>query len=140
MAGAVDPVRSALMSRIRGKNSKPELVVRKVVHALGYRFRLHYHNLPGTPDLVFPRLRTALFVHGCFWHRHRSCPRATVPKTRAEYWAQKFNENVARDIQKSRQLRRMGWRVLVIWECETTDQHKLSAKLSKKLQVSTIRS
>lgn len=132
--GVVDPARSALMSRIRAKNSKPELAVRKVAHALGYRFRLHYHSLPGTPDLVFPRLRTAIFVHGCFWHRHRGCRRTTQPKTRAKYWSEKFEANVARDARKSRRLRQMGWHVFVVWECQTLDARKLAARLQRILK------
>ena len=127
---AIDPERSALMARVRDKNSKPELIVRRATHALGYRFRLHRRNLPGTPDLVFPRLRKAIFVHGCFWHRHRGCSRTTTPKTRAEYWQRKFAANVERDARKKRQLRALGWSVLVVWECKTADPDTLKKRLS----------
>src|SRR4051812_15883062 len=93
----VDPLRSALMSRIRGKNSRPEVVARRTVHAMGFRFRLHRRALPGSPDLVFPRLKKAIFVHGCFWHRHQGCSRTTTPKTRTDFWSDKFDANMRRD-------------------------------------------
>src|SRR5690606_17349794 len=109
--------------------SEPELRVRRVAHELGYRFRLHRRDLPGSPDLVFPRLRKAIFVHGCFWHRHPGCARATSPKTRAEYWQEKFLRNVARDAARLTELRELGWDVLVVWECETTNQRALAATL-----------
>lgn len=128
---AIDPERSALMARVRGKNSKPELIVRRLAHALGYRFRLHRRNLPGTPDLVFPRLRKVIFVHGCFWHRHQGCQRATTPKTRAAYWQSKFAANIKRDALKEHQLKELGWNVLVVWECETFDPETLTARLAK---------
>src|SRR5437868_4961254 len=95
--GRVDPKRSALMAKVRAKNSKPEIGVRRLAHALGFRFRLHRRDLPGTPDIVFPRFKKVVFVHGCFWHSHKGCPGATMPKTRARYWATKFNENATRD-------------------------------------------
>jgi DNA mismatch endonuclease (patch repair protein) len=116
---AVSSQRSALMARIGPKNSVPEMVVRKVAHGLGYRYRLHGRDLPGTPDLVFPARRSIIFVHGCFWHRHSGCKRCTHPKTRFEFWAEKFARNVQRDASNEEALRRAGWRVLVIWECET---------------------
>jgi DNA mismatch endonuclease (patch repair protein) len=125
----IDPKRSALMARVRGKDSKPERIVRRLAHALGYRFRLHYRNLPGTPDLVFPRLRKAIFVHGCFWHRHHGCTRTTTPKTRAAYWRTKFAANVERDARKERQLKALGWKVLIVWECETFDPITLARRL-----------
>src|SRR5256885_14520444 len=118
LAETIDPTRSALMARVRSKNSHPEMVVRRVAHALGYRFRLHRSNLPGTPDLVFPRIRKVILVHGCFWHRHPGCRRTTTPKTRGEYWATKFQENIERDARKEQALKALGWDVLVIWECE----------------------
>ncbi|HEX9274354.1 MAG TPA: very short patch repair endonuclease [Candidatus Binatia bacterium] len=126
----VDPARSALMARVRGKNSKPEIVVRRVAHALGYRFRLHRGNLPGTPDLVFSRLRKVIFVHGCFWHRHRGCSRTTTPKTRAAFWAEKFARNIERDALKASQLKALGWKVLIVWECETFNPDILSGDLA----------
>ena len=125
----VDRTRSALMSRVRGKNTKPEFVVRREAHALGYRFRLHRHDLPGTPDLVFPRLRKVVFVHGCFWHRHEGCSRTTTPTTRAAYWAQKFQQNIQRDRRNVAMLEELGWKILVIWECETIDRSGLLESL-----------
>lgn len=122
---AIDPARSALMGRIKGKNSRPEMVVRRTAHAMGFRFRLHRRDLPGTPDLVFPKLRKVIFVHGCFWHRHPHCKRTTTPKTRRRYWSEKFRDNVERDARKERELESFGWDVLVVWECETFDQHAL---------------
>jgi DNA mismatch endonuclease (patch repair protein) len=125
----VDPRRSALMARVRSKDSKPELVVRKLAHCLGYRFRLHRRDLPGTPDLVFPRFRKVVFVHGCFWHRHRGCARTTNPKTRSAFWSEKFEQNIKRDAIKHKQLKALGWDVLVVWECETFDDRKVSKRL-----------
>ncbi len=126
----IDPERSVLMGRVRGKNSKPEMVVRRVVHALGYRFRLHGRNLAGTPDVVFRRLRKVIFVHGCFWHRHEGCHRTTTPKTRAAFWASKFERNIERDALNESKLRALGWDVLVVWECETFDPIALADRLS----------
>jgi DNA mismatch endonuclease (patch repair protein) len=129
----VDPLRSRIMRAVRRTDTRPELVVRKLVHALGFRFRLHRKDLPGTPDLVLPRLNTVIFVHGCFWHRHASCAKTTMPKTRVEFWREKFDANTRRDARKNRQLRTAGWRVIVIWECETSDSAKLSRKLTSLL-------
>lgn len=121
--------RRRLMGRVKATNSKPEMQVRRLAHALGYRFRLHVRELPGTPDLIFPRHRKAIFVHGCFWHRHTDCYRATMPKTRADYWQRKFADNVERDARRLRELKGMGWRVLVVWECETNDLPRLRRRL-----------
>lgn len=110
--------RSWLMSRVRPKDSTPEMRVRKAAHALGLRFRLHRKNLSGSPDLVFPRHRTAIFVHGCFWHRHIGCHKASMPKTRVDFWQAKFDANVERDARAIESLERLGWRVAIIWECE----------------------
>jgi DNA mismatch endonuclease (patch repair protein) len=121
-------VRSRMMSGIRGKNTLPERAVRSVAHSLGLRFRLHRSDLPGKPDLIFPKYRTALFVHGCFWHRH-SCKLAATPKTRPEFWAMKFHDNVQRDARNRNQLEALGWRVVEIWECETRDIDQLAAQL-----------
>lgn len=121
--------RSALMARIRVAHTAPELVVRRLSHRLGYRFALHRKDLPGSPDLVFPRLRCIVFVHGCFWHRHINCRKASLPATRRVFWAEKLACNVARDAAACRRLRREKWHVLVIWECETKDETKLSKKL-----------
>lgn len=114
------PERSRLMSRIRGKNTGPELSVRRVAHSWGFRFRLHRRELPGCPDLVFPRLRKAILVHGCFWHHHDdpACRNAVLPKTRAEWWRAKLLANVERDARNLRDLQSLGWDVLVLWECE----------------------
>lgn len=118
------------MRRVRQRDTDPELVVRRVAHALGYRFRLHRRDLPGTPDLVFPKYRVALFVHGCFWHRHEGCPRATTPKSRRDYWLPKFAANVERDRRKEEALKSLGWRVLVFWECEINDLNSLKRRLA----------
>jgi DNA mismatch endonuclease (patch repair protein) len=118
-----------MMSRIRGKGTKPELLVRSAAHRLGYRYRLHVRSLPGSPDLVFPRRKLALFVHGCFWHRHEDCPYCYVPKSNIQFWREKFRINVQRDKRARTGLEEMGWRVAVVWECETTDSDSLRRKL-----------
>ncbi len=110
--------RSALMSRVRHHDTEPELRLRRELHALGLRFRLHRRDLPGTPDIVLPRYRAVVFVHGCFWHRHDGCRRATTPKSNVDMWLQKFAANVARDIRSQEALSAAGWRVYVVWECE----------------------
>ena len=112
------PERSALMAKIRGRDTQPEMFVRQLLHRQGYRFRLHAGDLPGRPDIVFRSRRKAIFVHGCFWHHHEGCKRATVPKTRATYWKRKFESNQKRDIASISALEGMGWKVMVIWECE----------------------
>lgn len=110
--------RSWLMSRVRGENTTPELTVRKYLHALGFRYRLHDRNLPGKPDIVLPKYRTVVFVHGCFWHRHRGCRYASMPKSNVKFWKGKFELNVARDKRNAAALRKAGWRCLTIWGCE----------------------
>lgn len=110
--------RSERMSRIRGKDSKPELALRRVLHRLGLRYRLHGTDLPGKPDLVFPRHKAVVFVHGCFWHRHGGCKIATTPKSNTPFWVEKFANNIARDARVIATLEDMGWRVFVAWECE----------------------
>jgi len=122
-------VRSKMMSGIRGKNTKPELQVRSILHKMGYRFRLHRKDLPGTPDIVLPRFRTVIFVHGCFWHRHEGCKFACTPKSRIEFWEEKFSRNMERDRRKILQLQQAGWNVEIIWECETTDMVTLGRRL-----------
>ncbi|MFK4808662.1 very short patch repair endonuclease [Devosia sp. ZW T5_3] len=117
--------RSWLMSQVKPKDTLPEIKVRKAAHALGYRFRLHRSDLPGRPDIVFPRLRLVVFVHGCFWHRHEGCKKAGMPKSKIEFWQDKFDRNVARDKANMAELQRLGWRVEVIWECETRDPKTL---------------
>ncbi|TAJ19843.1 MAG: DNA mismatch endonuclease Vsr [Rugosibacter sp.] len=119
MVDVVDPAtRSRMMSGIRGKNTKPELLVRKYLHAQGLRFRLHVKDLPGKPDIVFAKYRSVVFVHGCFWHHHTGCKYATMPSSRVDFWINKFSGNVARDQYQSAALEGLGWRVFVIWECE----------------------
>ena len=112
--------RSSLMSRIRGKNTSPEIAVRRFAHSLGFRFRLHQRDLPGTPDLVFPRLGKAILVNGCFWHHHQDlrCRNAVLPKTRQDWWRVKLLANVARDERNLKALGELGWKVLILWECE----------------------
>jgi DNA mismatch endonuclease (patch repair protein) len=110
--------RSYNMSRIRGKDTKPEMLVRQYLHARGLRYRLHTKELPGKPDLVFSGLRTVVFVHGCFWHRHEGCRYFVVPKTRTDFWLNKIGRNVVNDERQQEELRNQGWRVLVVWECE----------------------
>jgi DNA mismatch endonuclease (patch repair protein) len=128
---SVSPEVSARMSRIRKKDTKPELKVRKAAHALGLRFRLHRSDLPGTPDLVFPGRRVALFVHGCFWHQHGgpACPLVKLPRSRLDYWIPKLERNKARDTRVRTQLSAAGWRVVEIWECEARDPLTLEARL-----------
>ena len=125
--------RSENMRRIRSKNTKPELIVRSLVHRMGYRFRLHNKNLPGCPDLVFPRLKKVIFVHGCFWHQHRGCADGRMPKSRESYWAAKFLGNHTRDKKTRAELRRRGWGNLTIWDCETANSQKIESRLRKFL-------
>jgi len=120
MTDTVSPEkRKIIMSRVRGKDTKPEMAVRRWLHAHGFRFRLHRRDLPGSPDIVLPKYRTVIFVNGCFWHRHLGCPRTTTPKTRKDFWEKKFQANISRDIANEDRLRRLGWRVLIVWECRT---------------------
>ena len=123
--------RSQIMSRIKSKGSVPEMLVRRVIHRLGYRFRLHVKKLPGKPDLVLKRHKLIVLVHGCFWHRHQGCKISTIPKSNTEFWVTKFEGNVTRDLKNQKTLREMGWRVETIWECETKDWNKLTARLSE---------
>lgn len=122
------------MARIGPRDTKPEMVVRRLLHAIGRRFRLHRRDLPGTPDIVFPKSRKAIFVHGCFWHRHESCAKATTPKTRVEFWQEKFDRNMARDKRKEAELRAVGWDVTTVWECETRDLVALEIRLRDWLE------
>lgn len=122
MTDVVSPEkRSQMMSGIKGKNSLPEILVRKALFAMGYRFRLHRRDLPGTPDIAMPGRKIAIFVHGCFWHAHRGCKFATTPSTRTEFWTTKLRGNVDRDQRAVDKLAEMGWRVLNVWECSTRD-------------------
>ena len=118
MADVVDKLtRSRMMSGIRGKNTKPERVIRSALHSAGFRFRVHVSDLPGKPDLVFPKYKAVILVHGCFWHRHSGCWWNTNPSSNSEFWTAKFAQNVQRDAQNLLELRKLGWRVAVIWEC-----------------------
>ncbi|OYU12834.1 MAG: very short patch repair endonuclease [Comamonadaceae bacterium PBBC1] len=118
MTDVVDKAtRSRMMSGIRSKDTKPELIVRKYLHAQGFRFRLNVNSLPGRPDLVLPRWRTVVFVHGCFWHRHAGCRFTYTPKSRTEFWQKKFEQNIQRDAAAVLALKKLGWHVIVLWEC-----------------------
>lgn len=134
---ASDPLtarqRSELMSRIRSKDTKPEMVVRRLVHGMGYRYRLHAKELPGRPDLVFRPRRKAIFVHGCFWHRHVGCPANRLPTTRRKFWRDKLDGNARRDRRNEAALEEMGWRFLVIWECETKDLDRVAETVRRFL-------
>jgi DNA mismatch endonuclease (patch repair protein) len=123
--------RSANMAKVRGKDTGPEMRVRRLAHRMGLRFRLHRKDLPGRPDLVFPGRGLVVFVHGCFWHRHEGCRRATTPSTRQEFWQAKFDANVQRDKRQIRDLEALGWRVLVIWECELKDEATIESELRR---------
>ena len=127
--------RSERMGRVKGKNTRPELLVRKLIHGMGYRYRLHRADLPGKPDLVFPKRRKVIFVHGCFWHRHPNpeCALARLPKSRGEFWLPKLEGNRLRDIGKQEQLKNLGWGVLVLWECELRNSETLKARIHEFL-------
>jgi DNA mismatch endonuclease (patch repair protein) len=126
--------RSERMGRVRSKDTKPELVVRRLVHSLGFRYRLHNTKLPGKPDLVFPGRRKIIFVHGCFWHRHgRACPLTRLPKSRLEFWQPKLEENHKRDRKNYRSLRASGWDILVLWECQLQDLEFVTGKITEFL-------
>ena len=126
--------RSENMRRIRSKDTKPELKVRRLLHSLGFRYRLHRKDLPGKPDLVFGSRRRAIFVHGCFFHQHKSCADGKLPKSRLEYWRPKLAGNVARDRTNRLRLRRDGWKSLVVWDCETSNLPKLEKRLLRFLE------
>jgi len=119
--------RSKRMSLIRGTGSAPEMKLRRLVHRMGFRYRLHVKELPGKPDLVFPSRCAVIFMHGCFWHRHKGCKLARLPKSKLEFWKPKLEANTKRDLHNQRQLKALGWRVLVVWECEMADTERVSA-------------
>ena len=125
--------RSAIMSKISGSNTRPELRVRRTAHRLGLRFRIHRRDLPGTPDLIFPARRKAVFVHGCFWHSHSGCKYAYKPKSNVAFWQDKLQKNIDRDIRAARDLKALGWDVIVIWECETTNDDRLVGILNGRV-------
>lgn len=125
----VDPLRRRIMSAVGGRDTKPEMIVRRLLFSMNYRYRLHRKDLPGRPDIVFARRRKAIFVHGCFWHRHEGCGKATSPKTRSDFWTEKFERNVERDRRAEERLAEMGWTSLVVWECETRATKALAVTL-----------
>jgi DNA mismatch endonuclease, patch repair protein len=125
--------RSWNMSRIKSQDTSTELTVRSVLHDMGYRFRLHRKDLPGNPDIVLPKYRTVIFVHGCFWHRHTECKYAYTPKSNVEFWEKKFKANVERDQNNNRILQELGWRIIVIWECQTQNLEPLKYLLKTSL-------
>lgn len=126
-------LRSWNMAQIRSRNTRPERLVRSVLHRLGFRFGLNSARLPGRPDVVLTRHRVAVFVHGCFWHRHPCCRFSYMPKSNVAFWAEKFRQNVARDSRNRRALRRLGWRVFVVWECQASDRAALTERLAAAL-------
>ncbi len=128
--------RSWNMRRIQSGNTKPELIVRSMLHRLGYCFRVHRKDLPGKPDIVLPKYNSIIFVHGCFWHRHAACKYAYTPKSRVNFWKQKFTQNIERDKRNIQVLNEKGWNVLVIWECETKNMDVLIKKVNSFLTAS----
>lgn len=127
--------RSWVMGRIRSKNTKPEIMVRSILHRMGYRFRINRRDLTGNPDIVLPKYKTIIFVHGCFWHRHNGCREASTPKTRKKYWREKFARNVKRDKHNARELRKDGWSVLTVWSCQVKkDPVKVARRLDRHLR------
>ncbi len=134
MADALSPgQRSRLMARIKCKDTKPEMLVRKLVYSLGYRYRLHTKDLPGKPDLAFHKKKKAIFVHGCFWHQHEDCKQGHIPKSNQAYWIPKLERTKKRDASNLENFRGMGWEVLVVWECELKDLDSLSERINKFL-------
>jgi DNA mismatch endonuclease, patch repair protein len=123
--------RSVIMSHVRSKHTKPEIVVRSVLHGMGYRFGLHRQDLPGCPDIALTRHAKAVFVNGCFWHGHKGCRRATRPGTHVEFWQRKLEENAKRDRRNVRRLHQLGWKTLVVWQCQTTNERALRERLRR---------
>jgi len=121
------------MAQVRGKDTKPELVVRNLIHRMGFRYRLHNGSLPGKPDLVFPRLKKVIFVHGCYWHGHERCRAAKTPKSNRSYWLPKLARNKERDKSNFKKLKEIGWRPLIIWECQIKSQSRLSGRIKRFL-------
>lgn len=126
--------KSAAMRAVKSANTAPELIVRKALHAAGYRFRLHRADLPGKPDIVLPKYRTCVFVNGCFWHQHRGCKKAKRPSSNMDFWDQKLDRNVERDKENVRALEGLGWRVLVVWECEASQVSDIIYKIARLSQ------
>lgn len=125
--------RSNVMAKIRSKNTKPELTLRSNLHKLGYRFRIHRKDLPGNPDIVLPKYKTVIFVHGCFWHFHKNCKEGRIPNTNSELWEKKFERNITKDKTNQNECRNLGWKVIVIWECEI--EKNLDQTLNKILSL-----
>ena len=135
MADRISPEhRSWNMSRIKNRDTKPELIVRSLLHRMGYRFRLHRKDLPGKPDIVLPKYKTVIFVHGCFWHRHKDCSFAYIPKSRLDFWKAKFTATQKRDARALKELQCMGWNVLIVWECELKYVSQIAQRLDESLQ------
>ena len=126
-------IRSKIMSSVSGKNTKPEILLRSLLHRAGYRFRIHSQHLPGKPDIYLPKFRTVIFVHGCFWHRHVGCKKTTTPRSNKKFWDQKFRDNKARDARNERLLKKSGFTVLTVWECELKNPQKVLSSLRKTL-------
>lgn len=130
MADRLSPAkRSENMRRIKGQDTKPEMIVRRFVHSMGYRYRLHAPDLPGKPDLVFPKLRKVILVHGCFWHLHKGCREGRIPGSGCDYWVPKLLRNVERDSKNLAAIRKLGWKVLIIWECEIEKNERIDKRL-----------
>ncbi|MHA3690359.1 very short patch repair endonuclease [Akkermansia sp. AKK6] len=127
--------RSQVMSRIRSKDTKPEKIIRSILHKMGFRFRINLKDLPGKPDIVLPKYKTIIFIHGCFWHQHEGCKIASKPKSNSEYWKSKFTRNIERDKRNQDDLRTMGYRIIVIWECEVKNIQNNHEILNNKFQV-----
>jgi len=125
--------RSSVMRAIKGKDTKPEMIVRSLAHELGYRFRLHRRSLPGCPDLVFVKQRKVIFVHGCFWHGHAGCREGRLPRSNVEYWTQKIGRNKQRDSRAVRELRKDGWGVMTMWECQLDDRERIRGRIKRFL-------
>ena len=125
----ISSTRSKNMSAIKSKNTKPEIEVRKLLHSMGFRFRLHRKDLPGSPDIFLPKFKTVIFVHGCFWHRHENCKYSSTPKTRVQFWEKKFNSNILRDLENQKKIKDIGLRSIIIWECELKNKKELEKKL-----------
>jgi DNA mismatch endonuclease (patch repair protein) len=126
--------RSEWMAKVRSSNTSPEIRLRSALHVEGVRFRLHVKGLPGTPDIVLPRYRLCIFVNGCFWHRHKNCKRASTPRTNVEFWTEKFDRNVKRDLAARKALRKIGWGVIVVWECQIKDAARAARLVLKRLE------
>lgn len=127
--------RSWLMSKIKSKNTKPEIMVRSLLHGLGYRFRLKSSCLPCKPDIILPKYKTVFFIHGCFWHQHKGCPaKGKLPSTNVPYWKEKFRRNIARDRKNNAMVKKLGWSAVVIWECELNDKRKITSRILKICQ------